>query len=320
MRAGDAPTGHLDRAIADALRYLHGAVPPDGEVPVDVASRPNLEGAIRDGTTFGAALALPGLCRCGGRRAAALRRRVAGFLERARNPDGTWHFWTRRVYRPVDADTDATAVAAASLRLARAADPSTDAPPRPAEALDEATERALLGVRDDRGRFRTWVRRADAPNDVDLVVNANVLFWFGDHPDARAAADWVAFAARDAPRSGYYPEVAMVDHAIARALHAGATRLSPLADRLVARAHDRARDPRMGAVERALTTATLGYLGEDARAAAGALIALQAPDGGWDAGVVWTGPEAPAPPSVFWGSRALTTALALEALTLVEPT
>jgi len=222
-----------------------------------------------------------------------------------------WSYWTTDSGKRIDPDLDDTALISFLLRRHH-----------PHIALGTNVE-AILSARNEEGRYWTWLRGPDQPNDVDAVVNANVVLYLGERPETEAACAYL----RDCVRSGqepasyrYYVDDAALHYAISRASWHGVWRLDDLRDPLVEKALGRQRaDGSFGdALCTAWTVSTLMNMGADCSdaigRALGSLLARQSPDGGWPAIAAFAGPEPPAPPTLRWGSQELTTAACVEAL------
>ena len=303
----------IDAAIRSAVDFLSARQLTDGEFPSVVGSDPDLAGATAPDTNyFTTPQVLWSLGFVRDRRCARMIRRAASFVAGGCDADGSWRFFTNKVLRRIDPDTDTTACAAAAL-VARAPDrlPSM-----------ENVRSALLRCRDSDGRFFTWMRTT-THNDVDAVANANVLWFLRDDPAATGAATWLTEILRSGDESKvhpYYESPFALYHAAARACYAGASRLLPartaILDRV--RARMRADGSFVDPLDTAFALCTLCNLGltADEAVARGseALVAAQRADGGWAATAVWNGPELPAPRSVWWGGECWTTALCVEAL------
>jgi hypothetical protein len=193
------------------------------------------------------------------------------------------------------------------------------------------------------GAFLTWLTYLDPslplfPNDVDLVVNANVLFALGrnDRLDLAGVAEAVALI-NEATALGlhrdrieeiaeYYPDNLVFHYAVSRAFHeGGVTALAPaveiLADDLEASAIERADgavfwDHGAPQLNTAFAMLTLLNAGRDsplvARAAA-YLTAEQSSTGGFGAAPFFVA-RADGGQVFEFSSAAFTTAMALEAL------
>ena len=86
----------------------------------------------------------------------------------------------------------------------------------------------ILANRDENGRFLTWILAHDEPDvvpvfriEADPVVNANVIAYLGDRPEARAARRWLEGLIIEDKLDGtskWYPDTVSIYYAITRAL------------------------------------------------------------------------------------------------------
>lgn len=243
--------------------------------------------------------------------AADARRRMADYL-RASGPDGVWAF-APHADVPWPPDLDDTACALAALM-------ACGDPPR-VDLAALVADRLTPG-----GLVETWIIPAEAlagrVNDVDPVVTANAL-WCLDRLAARAPdrdlsaltrrlAAGLAAAVEAGPlTSAYYHRPALQAAFIAR-WAAADTSTEAAAIRAALAARMRPLDPRaLPAVELAALVGVLARCGEAeaTRVALPRLLAMQRPDGGWPTGAAFVDPG-----GGRYGSTALTTALAVDAL------
>jgi hypothetical protein len=206
----------------------------------------------------------------------------------------------------ISPDADVTSCAAYIVRRF--------APERHAGAVDAI----LLSNQTVRGWFKTWLRALHEPNDVSPCVNANVLLYLGDHPETHRAAHYLlrVLERRDAAGSDwYYADPNALYYMISRACVEGTASLSPCTG-LIRAAVDEASTETPLSV--ALALCALGHVGagtsDRASELSQRLIDAQADDGGWPAAAFYAGPEPPEAHRFWWGSRALTTAICVEAL------
>lgn len=189
-------------------------------------------------------------------------------------------------------DSDCTACALAALARVGV----------PLDAGVEA-ERLRQFWRPERQRFRTWNVAGpwSIPERDDPVVNANVVFALaalGQPATAAERAGVAAYLAGCGGGSRYYVAPATIAHAAHRA------GLDP--DDLPPSARSR---PRRGDRIGTIQWLCAGHAGDPE--ATRRLLATQRPDGSWPA-LAWV--TAVGLPTPCWGSSAVTTALAVEAL------
>lgn len=306
---GPSPT-QLDLAIERGLAWIHDVQEDDGDIPVYASRRRDLRGGHHlDSSPFNVVHILEGVSACSGPLAAELGAGLQRYLWREMSEAGTWSYFARKTGRTIDDDLDDTSCCAALLR---------ELDPEQAPRL-AANRGPILANRDERGRFKTWLRRADARNDVDAVVNANVLWYLGDDEGGRAAASWLCELVErgeEQPAILYYENRLTLYFALARALAAGTTSLEPVREPILAALAALELESR-DCVELAFACAAAQRLaaGPQLRyALLGALLERQRVDGSFPPAPVWNGPEHPAPRSVWWGGEPLSIGLALTCL------
>jgi hypothetical protein len=215
--------------------------------------------------------------------------RAAAYVRGRRRPDGLWQY-DATLDVPPDADTTACSLAALSECSG-------------ADGLEEGADLLRSFWRPDGGPFRTWrVGGMWSQRDRDdAVVNCNVVCALSRLGSPATPAELEAvrgLVQQSTGGSRYYCAPATLAHALDRA------GLDPDALPPAASARPDARDV-LGCVEW-----LCGLRRPDADLVAGVL-AAQERDGAWPA---WPWVTAVGRPKPFWGSAAVSTALALEAL------
>jgi len=301
------------RAIDQGVAFLRSAQLPSGEIPIEISPTPEmLADSVREPVVFAAALAARVLSIAPS--AADVRARALDFLEREMDPGGLWRHPSSDKPRHYDTplDLDDTAIASAALEAAGRPVPDNRA--------------TLLAHREPNGLFRTWIvrwwphpiltyrffRYVAKPRDVDAVINANVVVYLGRCEETQPAIDHmldVLRANREMTSTIWYGSRFIVWYFFSHALH----EIAPEAGEMIV--------PRVEAttpgnpLELALATSTL--LLWNRVPDVGALIDAQLPSGGWPRAGFYhmgyrPGDSQPKPP--WWGSEALTTVFAVEAL------
>ena len=319
---GSAPPSReaLSDAIGRATDFLAAEQEPDGGFLNQVWHLETPETV--QGNVFPAALIAHSLSFAA--EGEQVRAKAVGFLERERLPSGVWKHPSAREYTHFffPPDVDDTACAAAALKQVG----------RPTRT----SEKMLLANRDRRGLFYTWFTarprwsgwdhlRLVLPQlrhahllvplfteppcsifNVDPVVNANALFCLGEGADTEAVAPWLVEILRrraEADCDPWYPSPFTVRYFLARALgpwHGEAGELM--------RAALDAEEPRTS-LDIAFHLAARFYWDMPADdELASRLLEGQLPSGAWPPEPFYRGGD------YWWGSAALSTAFAVEAL------
>lgn len=325
----------IDRAVG----FLAAAQETDGAFAVQARRRDSASLEAADPSPFSTALVARGLESVRSLAARAILERALDSLQRAQSAGGVWKHWPREHPRAASLPPDADDTACAIDLLARR------------RGLALAPRAALLAAgRDAGGRFYTWLLPRDVaarrplaalrllrwrtyaaprhpfwnttearPDDVDAGVNANVLLALGDRPETVRAARWLADRIARGDESSadkWHRHPWAVRFFVARAMerHAGlAAAAGPALGRRIA-GEARSLVAAGEALALALATAAARHVAverELGEALAEALAARQEADGGFArAELYYGGPRE----SVGWGSRALTTGIALVGL------
>jgi hypothetical protein len=301
------------RAFDRGIKFLEVAQLPNGEIPIQTAPNRDMTGAgEREPVVFCAALAARALARVPAAR--DVRTRALRFLMSEMEPGGLWRHPARESlghsYTPLDVDD--TALASAALE---------------AEGWPLPNNRNFLARQRLRGGlFRTWIvrwwphpmkiiqffRHYAKPRDLDSVVNANAVFYLGDRRETRPAIrhmEAILRTDREMESTLWYGSRFTVwyffSHALLKVAPEGGTEIVRKVEAAVP----------SDALERAEAASILLLWGRVPDI--GAVLDDQLPNGGWpSAGFYHMGQrrrDAPPQPP-WWGSEALTTVFALEAL------
>jgi hypothetical protein len=309
----------IRRALEKGIAYLESAQLPSGEIPIEIAQTAEMNGdRSRQPCVFPTALAARVLAIAP--LAARVRARALDFLQREMSPDGLWRHPSSelREHRDTALDLDDTSIASAALAAAGRPFPNN----RP----------ILLAHRERNGLFRTWIvrcwrhplrtyrffwrHRVAEMHDVDAVVNANVVIYLGVLEETRPAIEHMLAVLRangEMTSTIWYGSRFIVWYFFSQALH----EFAPEAGEMIV--------PRIeasvpsNALELALASSTLLLWNRvpDVAPLIDTLIGEQLPSGAWPrAGFYHMGRRRddaqPKPP--WWGSEALTTLFAIEAL------
>lgn len=322
--------------VAAGLAFLEQAQRPSGEIPVCKSNDPQMRHRLElDPSVFPTALAVHCLSFVGPAARPIIDRAVT-FLTREMDAHGLWRHWTREhpFHAQLPPDLDDTSCATRALVAAGASPPENRS--------------IMLANRTRQGLFLTWViprlhraplavtlrqlrhpaalflffRRTSArPSDVDAVVNANVLHCLREWDGSKSVIDWLMKGLREGGETQcdkWYDNPIVVRYFLSRAL-AG---VAPEArDIMVNRSCDA---KPANALEAAMVMSTL--LDWEAGVPAQVveeLVQAQAASGAWPAAAMYHGGRRrlrtgrfaePHPDTPRWGSEALTTAFAIEAL------
>ena len=306
------------RAIEKGVAYLESAQLPSGEIPIEISATPEMSGeCVREPCVFPSALAARTLSITPG--AARVLSRALDFLEREMHPHGLWRHPSSDKPQHYDTPLDVDDTSIASVALAAAGRKVPD------------NRRFLVANRDRRGFFKTWIVRwlphpvltyrffrytTAEVGDVDAVVEANVVIWLGACEETRAAIAHMLDVLRDNREmmsTKWYESRFTVWYFFSHALHD----IAPEArDMIVPRVE--AATPH-NAFELAVAISTLLLWNRDPDVQP--LMDAQLESGAWaragfyHMGIKQISPNVFRPTPPWWGSQALTTVFAVEALT-----
>jgi hypothetical protein len=307
----------IRRAIEKGIAYLESAQLSSGEIPIEMSPTPEMSGdCVRDPVVFTSALAARALSVTPS--AARIRSRALDFLLREMERDGLWRYPSREHagHDHIPLDVDDTSIASAALEAAGRRFPNNRA--------------LLLANRNRRGLFRTWIVRwwphprlmyqffrhtMANVSDTDAAIDANVVHYLGRCEGTRRAVAHMLAVLRangEMTSTKWYGSRFTVWYFFSHALH----EIAPEAGEMIVPRVEAA-TPR-NALDLALAASTL--LLWNRAPDVQPLIDAQLPSGAWPrAGFYHAGLKRisrnefqPTPP--WWGSEALTTVLAVEAL------
>ncbi|MFN7150987.1 MAG: hypothetical protein ACK4V6_16105 [Microthrixaceae bacterium] len=333
-RTADAVSRGLDWLIADQAPTgeLSSYASPLGD-GVDVGWTP-------DSLKFITALIALAVADVDDPRAATIVDGAVRFLRSEREHHALWRYWTSAnelfEYTPPDADDTACSSMAVALR----GDDTS------------ANVALLLANRDRTGRFFTWLiphrdrltprfwwavrdefRRATRarrqelwenseawPADVDGVVNANVVRYLGPGRAPASAVEFVTSIITDEREDdcdSWHRNRSTLYASIADGHRRGITSFAPLGpviiDQITERIDAIAAGPALDCAQSLVALHRLGAPAAPCDRLHEALLDTQLPDGSWERSVFYYG----GPQEVFgWASEALSTAVAVQALSL----
>jgi hypothetical protein len=307
----------IRRAIEKGVAFLEGTQLPSGEIVIETSPTVEMTGdCVRDPVVFPAALAARALSITSS--AARVRSRALDFLLREMDSDGLWRYPSSEHpgHDHIPLDVDDTSIASAALAAAGRRFPNNRA--------------LLLANRERSGLFRTWIVRwwphprltyrffrhttADM-RDVDAVINANAVIYLGICEETRPAIAHMLAVLRangEMMSTKWYESRFTVWYFFSHALR----EIAPEAGEMIVPRIEAA-TPR-NALELALAASTLLLWNRTPDVQP--LINAQLPSGAWPragfyhAGLKRISPNEFQPTPPWWGSEALTTVLAVEAL------
>ena len=331
-------------ALDRALSFLSRAQLPSGQFPMEFIAydapdpRTGLAVARPANTPFSTALLAHSLSFSSDPRAQPMIARAVSFLESDRVRGDLWRYWSKddRLHGQIPADVDDTACVSAVLKHSG--------------STPLCNTKTLLGNRDARGLFYTWIIPRLTPHaniqwlnivlgdvtagrmfafwnggaargDVDSVVNANVLAYLGETRETEPVVDWLLEIARtgeERQSDKWYSSVAAFYYAVSKCHARGIMRLgSAMAffDRaLEGMVHA---DGRIGAdvIQTAIALcARLNFRMSMDEYAASIRFILdeQADDGSWDSCPIYF--DGRDQPRITHGSRVATTGFCVEVL------
>ncbi|MGE5803806.1 MAG: prenyltransferase/squalene oxidase repeat-containing protein [Gemmatimonadota bacterium] len=317
-RAPAAPTGtSIDDGISRGLRFIGGRQATDGHFPSDVSLTPSMCDSHEERSVYVHAYILQALTSVYGQMPLIedLVGRAAEYLRSAQEKSGWWKFYGPDRVDPPD-DADDTSVAFAALLSATR--------PFNRRLTEEANEwlETLTRVRSESGLYKTWADASWNEESFDLpdvVVNANILFLQSmvGRPDSRV----MEYLARAIQTETYHVlnlfavSTILVPYLISRcnqygvapAFHAP---MDGLGRYMAGRQQsDGGWGDDLDSALALLTLLNAGDPGAAADRAAEYLLRRQQPDGGWESRPLFRDMH-----PRYYGSRSLTTALCVEAL------
>ena len=338
--ASDSPRNNeLTAARLKALAFIRAEQGDSDHLPIQLFN-PNRP----DRTTFSSSYAALALSADSGRESLAIRRKLVTFIRSRRDWPGLWRDFGQQSLIPADLDNSALGQIVLTMHgvscwrtdwlfyLHRHREGMFYAWMMPGNVVTLNPLYWLLALRDltpARLHFRYfgyWKTSGKShPRQYHIISNTHIIHYLGDTPKSSAAIDWIVDTVntgREFEREIYYRDPEFFYLAIGRAYKAGITRFGQLGDIIERRIAERSSAE--GCIgQSAFSTAAacaallhLGRCGNVVKIAISWLTSTQEEDGGWPAaGLYYDGPP---PSNMYWGSRALTTAVVVEALALFE--
>ncbi len=307
-----------DNAIQRGMAYIQAAQLPGGSFDsFSSSTRSPFTMSRKYSTTFTPAIMLAALCAVDSPQAQTVRDKLSKWLITQKSPAWSFNYWSRdspeRHNLPYPDDLDDTFCALLALRLHN--------PSLIDEAALAKVVKLLIATESQvGGPYKTWLAAANLPDvwhDIDLAVNSNV-------------AGFLRLVAEPLPNithlieqaiisrtfsSPYYPSSYPVMYYITRAYDGPLCK--DLADHIISMRQD---GWWASPLSTALAITSLVRLGcaDECAMAAKKLATTQQSDGSWPAEVFCIDPTIDGQPH-YSGAAALTTACAVEALALMQP-
>lgn len=267
-------------------------------------------------TTFGPALILNAISKHSNPDSEKVRHKLAAWLLAQKSPNWSFNYWSadapEKTKLPYPDDLDDTFCALIALH-------AYDEKLIDATCLGSVVKLLIATESEVGGPYRTWLTAKDAPAvwlDIDLAVNSNIAHFLNlvaePLPNLTTLMEQAILSGQ--LRSAYYPSIYQLAYYLSRAYRG--THASKLANILLEQQKD---DWWQTPLQTALTISALTRLEqtEACHDAVKKLIGSQLSDGSWPAEAFCLDP-AIGTQKYYSGSPALTTALAIEALTLYD--
>jgi hypothetical protein len=338
----------LNISIGRALSFLREQQLESGEFTCYFSQQPNMVSACQqDSSPFPTALICYSLKFCNSSQAEQMVLKAMHFLRAQAEPGGLWRYWTYKhpLHSLIPYDVDDTVSVSTVLQQNGVSFPDN--------------RRLLLANRDRRGLFYTWFaprrdlpkslshwavvlksvinplalwlfwRRTDAkPSDIDSVVNANAVYYFGSSPETEASIDFlidVVKQDKEAFSDKWHHSPFNLYYSLSRCYFGEMVQFECIRNDVIRKIYAQCNaDGSIGknVLETALAACSLlnwGCHSDQLLRAARFLVSMQSEAGGWPthpmyyAGRIYNGPDH----YFAWGSEALTTGFCLESLVRV---
>jgi hypothetical protein len=292
-----------DNSVKRGIDFLFADQKSYGEFGVQECQDESLTQCTEASSPFGTTFVLYSLSGVKNEKAEAMIAAGTRFLQSEKLPGGLWSYYTKRNTAALTPDLDDTAMASFVLK-------------QNGYDVSENTK-VFEQNRNEKNIFYTWVNIFGGSNDIDCAANANMLMYLQKNDPAvcRYINEEVTKAGNCSP---YYPDKLAVYYVVSRAAKEGVSCLEENKNQIIKNILElQKQDGSFGSdIQNAFAVNALLNFGYD-REALGkglrAIIGRQEKDGSWKAGAAWftvNGRDS----SLFYGSRALTTALSVEAL------
>lgn len=332
--------GDLDARIERGLDFLQCSQLPTGEFKVYMSTDQALQkDCMVDSSPFPTALIAHSLGFSDSPKTKAMLARVIEFFLAEMEGPGLWRYWTRKhqYHDTIPPDLDDIACVSSVLRQHGIAYPPnlklvmanrnpeglfyTWLTPRWPIPLDFAYWRVVFRQwRNPLKLYYFWKLNESAPDDVDCVVNANVLFYVGESVKTKPVIDYLINIVRrreEACCDKWHLNRFTFYYTLSRNFHSGMRAFAMVRDEIVGQIMAAANDDGSigeSALETALASCALlnwDSVVPELRRAVDFLLATQRTTGDWPRTILYFG----GPKKYYgWGSEELVTGFCLEAL------
>jgi len=308
-------TKRIEESLRKGICFLSNRQLPSGEFGTMMWEKANIEAASYVKSVFVTSFVLHSLAKMRNfTKVKEIGQNAISFLLDEMEQKSLWRFFGKNSH--IHFDVDDTCCILASLK-----EWGVDM-----NYLSQA--HSMLKYRDNQGMFYTWVLDVDPPfekedNNIDWVVNANVLFFYSllDHPLSEVEQYLIQVVETGAfqQRSSYYDSPFTFIYCLTRAYSDGcnstlSSAITGIKDYLLygKDRNRRYKDPLENASS-IIGLLNCGGKTTELTQAIEHLLRMQGRDGGWQKSMFFTGGPY-TEYSIAYGSRELTTAIALEAL------
>ncbi|MBN2737178.1 MAG: terpene cyclase/mutase family protein [Spirochaetales bacterium] len=298
------------QAVEQGLLWLKKVQLPQGEFKTYLSPSPSMEYSRYDSSPFVTCGILYNLSFLDHPVVEGIQKKAKFFLTELADKNFLWRYWTPRSQKKIDPDMDDTCLISFVLQ-------------KIFNIEEIAQNKAiLLANRNEDGLFSTWIRKKNAPNDVDTVVNANAILYLGQNPLCGEAAKYIMDCIRVGWEDGsywYYLNNLSLYYAVARAYANGIRAFADITGLitekiLVEQLENGSFHTPLQTAMALCTLLNFNYPKDNKTfQAINFLLNSQTESGYWPEEAFYCGPEPPHR-HVWFGSRELTTGVCLEAL------
>jgi hypothetical protein len=311
------PLKSIKDSIDKGIDFLYESQLDWGEFKTFACWNPWMIGSYFDSSPFITTFVLYSIKDVKNEKVKIITKRAIDFLLSEQEKGGIWRFWTSRNKKRLPPDLDDICTISFILKLNNV-------------NFDDNLQ-LILNNKNKDGLFLTWITEKDFENNffwkivkdnVDCVVNANVLLYLGKN-DSNVCSYINQMIKSDKVHSIYYPSKLSLFYMVSRAFKNNITCFGEQKEKILKSIFScQKEDGSFGNdLETALALNTLlnfNYKGKEIDYGVNFLLQRQLPNGSWERAVFFLGPPPwflVAPPFYrYYGSEALTTALAIEAL------